>query len=197
MKLSKLLLATVGAAVLLGALVSSASAGRLSSSSQTLRTAFRTVTFNGVFGDIRCSVTLEGSLHSRTIAKVAGNLIGYITSAVLGRCEEGRATILRETLPWHARYLSFAGTLPSITSIRINVIGASFRIQEPFAGCLATSSTTSPAIGTFNREAGGVLTSAEIGGTLPTSCGIEGSFSSTRDPVTVLNSTTRITVTLI
>ena len=79
MKLSKLLLATIGAAVLLGALVGSASAGRFSTSSQTWRAAFRTVTFRGGFGDMKCSVTLEGSLHTRTIAKTAGLLIASMT----------------------------------------------------------------------------------------------------------------------
>jgi hypothetical protein len=197
MKLSKLLLATIGATVLLGALVGSASARTLSTSSTTLRSAFRTVTFNGAFGSIRCPVTLEGSLHSRTITKLRGSLIGYITRADLGACETGRATILRETLPWHARYESFSGTLPNITRITIHVIGSSFRIQEPFAGCLARSTVESPAIGVFEREAGGALTGSEIQGSIPTTCGITGSFSSTRDAPTVLNSAARITVTLI
>lgn len=197
MKLSKLLLATIGATVLLGALVGSASARSFSTSSQTLRAAFRTVTFRGAFGNIRCPVTLEGSLHSRTIAKVAGSLIGYITAAALGACESGSATILTATLPWHVRYASFTGTLPNIATIRINVINASFQVREPAFTCLARSTEASPAVGTFTREAGGALTTAAISGSVPTSCGINGSFESTVDPVTVLNSSTRITVTLI
>ncbi|HEU4650520.1 MAG TPA: hypothetical protein VFS49_03810 [Croceibacterium sp.] len=198
MKLSKLLLATIGAAVLLGALVGSASARNLSSSSQTLRSQFREVRFNGAFGNITCQVTLEGSLHSRTITKSAGSLIGYITRADLGPCQEGRATILRETLPWHARYARFAGTLPNITSLGITVTGASFRIQEPLAGCLARTTAESPANGNFTRNtATGALTGATIGGSIPTSCGITGSFESSTGTVTVLNSSTAITITLI
>jgi len=198
MKLSKLLLATIGATVLLGALVGSASARSFSTTSQTLRATFREVRFNGAFGNITCQVTLEGSLHARTIAKTVGSLIGYITAAVLGPCAEGQATILRETLPWHARYLAFTGTLPNIVTIRINVTGASFRIREPLATCLATSTAEAPAIGTFNRNTTtGALETAEIGGTIPTTCGVNGTFASNRGPVTVLNSTTRITVTLI
>jgi hypothetical protein len=191
MRLSKLLLATIGATVLLGALVGSASARSFSSTSQTLRSTFSRVRFSGVFGSITCHVTLEGSLHTRTIAKVAGTLIGYITAANLGECAEGSATILRETLPWHVRYLSFTGTLPAITSLSINVIGASFRVREPLATCLARSTPESPSVGTFNREAGGALLTAEISGTIPTSCGANGSFASDRGAVTVLNSTTR------
>lgn len=199
MKLSKLLLATIGATVLLGALVGSASAGRLSTTSQTLRSSFRTVTFRGLFGNIRCQVTLEGSLHAATIAKVTGSLIGYITEARLGPCESGTATILRETLPWHAQYDSFAGTLPRITRIIIRVIGARFQVREPAFTCLATSTEEAPALGTFTRDtATGVLTGSTIGGTgIETTCGRVGAFESDTGPVTVLGSTTRITVTLI
>jgi hypothetical protein len=199
MKLCKLLLATIGATLLLGSLVGSASARTLSlgNTSQTLREAFRTVTFNGVFGDIRCAVTLEGSLHSRTIAKVTTTLIGYITSATLGICGEGTATILRETLPWHVHYSGFTGTLPNITSIRIAVDGASFRIREPFATCLATSTHERPSIGTFGRSVStSKITEGEIGGTVPTNCGSNGTFSSTRDRV-VDGTGAELTVTLI
>jgi hypothetical protein len=135
MKLSKLLLAVVGATVLLGALVSSASAGRLSNSSTTLRATWARMDFTGGFGTVECEVTLEGSLHSRTIAKVARALIGNITAAsVSSPCRRGGATILRETLPWHVTYNSFAGTLPNITNILTDVVGASFRIREPTFG---------------------------------------------------------------
>jgi hypothetical protein len=65
-------------------------------------------TFNDIessFGEIRndCRLTLEGSLHARTIAKVAGALLGYITRFATGQCTQG-TTILTETLPWHVRY---------------------------------------------------------------------------------------------
>jgi hypothetical protein len=47
------------------------------------------------FFTTRCQVTLEGSLHTRTIAKVQGALIGYITTARLA-CSSGSLTILPE-----------------------------------------------------------------------------------------------------
>ena len=199
MKLSKLLLATLGATVLLGALVGSASATRLASSSTTLRSTFREVTFSGAFGHIVCQVTLEGSLHSRTITKTVGSLIGYITAANLGTCATGTATILRETLPWHAQYNSFTGTLPAITGITIRVIGAKFRVREPLLTCLATSTTENPAIGTFSREtATGALTTGRISGSgIETTCGRVGAFNSDAGPITVAGAATRITVTLI
>lgn len=202
MKLCKLLLAALGATVLLGALVSTASARIFRADpGQTLRTSFREVRFRLPFGITNCQVTLEGSLHSRTIAKVDQELIGYITRAELGPCSSGAATILRETLPWHVRYNGFTGELPNITSMRILVVNSSFRVREPSGvTCLARSSATEPALGTFTREVGGALTTATIGGSIRT--GAEcfrqlGTFTSDEGPVTVLGSSTRITVTLI
>ena len=199
MELSKLLLATVGATVLLGALVGGASARNVSVSNQSFRSTFRAVTFEGAFGRIACEVLLEGSLHNRTFAKRVGSLIGYITQAILRPCATGTATILRETLPWHVRYAGFAGTLPNITSLTVHVINFSFRWREPFATCLARSTEARPWIITFNRNVTTRrLTSAEIGGTVPTDCfGQEGSFRSDRGTVTLVGNTTAITVTLI
>lgn len=197
MKLFKLLLSVAGATVLLGALVATASAGRLNSSSQTLRATFARVDFAGGFGTTECAVTLEGSLHSRTIVKTAGNLIGSITRAAVGPCSRGSATILTATLPWNVRYTSFAGTLPAITRINTVVTGTNFQIREPFLGaiCLAPNATAN---GIYNREAGGALTSAEIEGReIETSCGIRGTLSGRSTTLTVLNSASRITVTLI
>src|SRR5438270_3751470 len=116
MKLCKLLLAVVGATVLLGALVGTASAARLSNSSTTFRATWTSAEFSGGFGTPRCSLTLEGSLHSATIVKTRGSLVGYITRASVGPCVNGSATVLTATLPWHVQYDSFTGTLPSIAT---------------------------------------------------------------------------------
>jgi hypothetical protein len=151
MKRCKLLLAVVAAAVLLGTLVDSASARTFSSSSSTFRFAFRELRFNATFGTVTCQLTYEGSFHSRTIAKVVGALIGYLTAVNLGPCGVGTATILRETLPWHIQYQSFTGVLPNINSIRVNT-QTRFRIREPFgATCLFASTPERPATLTFNR----------------------------------------------
>jgi hypothetical protein len=203
MKACKLLLGALSASVLLGALVGSASAGRLSTSSQTWRATFREVNLRLPFFTSRCQITLEGSFHTRTMAKVAGSLVGYITRALLGPCSNGTKTILSETLPWHLQYAGFTGTLPRIVSIRFNVVGWSQRIREPFGiTCLFRSTATEPVTLNFNRNTTtGALETAEIGGSIRTvgeSCGeIPAALSSDRGPVTVLNSTTRITVTLI
>lgn len=196
------LIAVASATVLLAALVSTASARTFSTTSQTLRSTFREVKFNLPFGDTICQVTLEGSLHSRTIAKVGGALIGYITRAELGPCSSFAFTILRETLPWHVRYVGFAGTLPNITAMRTNVIGWSERMREPQGvACLWRSTATEPVIITYNRDTvTRELTTSEIGGSIRTGFEcfeISGTYSSDRGPLTVLGAATRITVTLI
>jgi hypothetical protein len=188
--------ATLSAVAILATLTSTATAGRLSASSQTLRATFASVRFASGFGTTECAVTFEGSLHSRTIAKTAGALIGYITRAALGTCSRGSATVLTASLPWHARYSSFSGTLPNIAAIAGAVTGAQVQISEPVFGvtCLMSGGTTT---GTLNREAGGVITTAVIGGESPTNCGINGTISGTSSSLTVLGAATRMTVTLI
>jgi predicted hotdog family 3-hydroxylacyl-ACP dehydratase len=198
MKLSKLILAVVGTAVLLGALVTSASARSLSNSSQTNRAAWTRMDFEGGFGTIECEVSLEGSYHTRTIAKVVGSLIGYITGATVIRCARGGATINRGSLPWHRRYAGFVGTLPNITAISETVTGAEWTVREPVFGITCTvrresSSTT----GTYTVGAGRAITRADVSGTSP--CG---SFTgrlrgSTTNVENQTGTGTRITVTLI
>jgi hypothetical protein len=200
-KFGKMLLACAGATVLLGTLVSVASAGNFSTSSQTLRATFASLEFSGAFGTARCPVTLEGSFHERTTAKVVGRLVGYLTRAALGACTSGSATVLTETLPWHIRYSSFAGTLPNITRASANVTGVAFRIREVGGvTCLIRSTEGEPTTVAFNREAAGALTSATAGGTTRAGAecfGAAGTFVGTSTAFTVLNNTNRITLSLI
>lgn len=202
MGLRKTLLAIVGATVLLGALASAASARNLSISNQNLRASWSEARFSGAFGEIRCPLTIEGSFHNRTIAKAVGTLTGFVTRANLGACAAGQATLLLETLPWHSRYQSFTGTLPSISALSAHVIGVAMRIREiGGAICLARSSATEPITIRANREvATGALTDAEIGGSVRVGneCfAVTAAFGSNRGPVSVLGSATRLTVTLI
>ena len=200
MKLTKLLLAVMGTTVLLGALVSTSSAGRLRFSDNDIRAIFPTMDFTGaLFGRVECEVTLEGTFHSLSIRKTNLSLIGLITSAELIRaCRRGGATILRETLPWHIKYRAFTGTLPNMLSIRGNFVGAGFRIREPSFGtqCLATSPAEAPVEGIFSRNTGtGELTSLSVNSTIP--CGGDvlnlGNISSTLEN----GARARVTLTLI
>jgi hypothetical protein len=106
-----------------------------------------------------CKVTLEGSLHAHTISKVRGTLIGYIMRAISSyegfTCvaaflngEGGRPN----TLPWHIRYNSFSGTLPTITSVHLEIRGLAFRYEPLGSRCLYVAEGTSPAFATLDRE---------------------------------------------
>jgi len=202
MKLCKLILAAIGATMLLGALVSSASARNFEQSNQRIRVTFRNVEFHLPGATTRCELTMEGSLHSRTIAKVAGSLVGYITRADLGACAAGTASVLTTTLPWHVRYSGFTGALPEITSAITHIIGASWRVRESGGiACLSRSSTGEPVIGNFHRNpATRVSEAAEIRGTIRTGAeclGISGSFRSDRGPAVGSPNGERVTINLI
>jgi len=102
---------------------------------------------------ISCNVTLEGSFHSATIAKVNEALIGSISRASVNTCSGGSGTVLAETLPWHVRYSGFTGTLPNITGVTLRVISASFRLQPSGSvACLARSTVENPVRGIINES---------------------------------------------
>jgi hypothetical protein len=155
------------AALALSAAVTTAQARRLELSNQTFRAVWDPIhrlTFleEGAGVNVACSVTLEGSFHSKTLSKVCGQLVGYVTKAtLLHTCNGGDAFILNgtetlpngnatpNTLPWHVRYERFEGTLPNITGVTLQLIGASFLVRIPFGalfiGCLYRSTAASPA----------------------------------------------------
>src|SRR5215207_6479875 len=169
MKVGRPLFAGVMVAALLGLLAATASATRLASSSQTIRAGFARLNFTGPWGTTECPLTLEGSFHSRTITKTLGSLAGLITRAILGACLRGSGTILTATLPWHARYQGFAGTLPNINSISADVAGVAWQIREPVFGITCLASGGFPRM-TLTREAGGALTTIVASGNSPTNC---------------------------
>ena len=144
MKPCKLLLAAAGATLLLAIATAAAAARQMSSSSSTLRESYTRVDFTGGFGTIECELTLESTLHSRILNKVANSLIGYITSVSVRSCRRGGATALRETLPWHSLERAFAGTLPNISAISSTIRGTAFRLREPTFGitCLTNPATS-------------------------------------------------------
>lgn len=153
----------LAATIVLALAVGSASANSLSYSHQAFRIIWSRLTFSESGGGIpiSCPVTLEGSFHERTLAKERA-LVAHITSANVNdpRCQEGHATILDESLPWHVVYDSFSGDLPDITSVRHLLIGAAFEVEPGLEiRCLAETSVQYPAAGEATREAGGNITS--------------------------------------
>lgn len=170
MKLHGMVVAALVAIGLFGALAASASARQFSASARFLDITFSRLDFTGAFGTTECIITLEGSLHSQTVPKVVGSLVGYLYDARIAACFSGAATILRETLPWHVRYESFSGTLPDVTFIRGRLIDAAFRVSERGGfSCLARTTATEPATLRFRRNVGTqALTDVQVGGEIRT-----------------------------
>jgi hypothetical protein len=157
----KLLLGIGVAASVLSAAVTGASARRFEVSNQGFLAkwaAANKLAFVGAFeANILCKATFEGSFHSRTISKVCGQLIGYITNAKITHpCENGEGWTQNgvevlpngekpNTLPWPLLYMGFRGTLPRITGIRVSIISAGILLLGPFnTGCLYRTSLTFP-----------------------------------------------------
>jgi hypothetical protein len=221
MQATKHLLTALTATFLLLTAVSTASARNLSVSNQNIRATWTLLEF-AVSREvsIRCQVTLEGSFHTRTIAKVADALIGAITKAIVKQeaCREGtismfngteryNGTATPNTLPWHLQYRSFTGTLPAINAVRIALSRFRYAFRDSFGLCTGQYGNESDALqADAAREAGGGISSL-----IP----VEGSNNATlirRDAgilcpnpgrlrgqglVTLLGATTRITITLI
>ena len=206
--LRRYLTAATTAIVLLAAVVSTTSARSFSSSSQTLRATFTRVEVTNElgFGTVSCTVTAEGSFHSRTIAKTA-ELIGAITRVDIRRpCTGGEVIARTETLPWHLTYSSFIGNLPNITGLIVALSRYRFNFSIPGVCEGEYGSATDVTRGTLSREAGGAITtltpSHDRSSLIRTNSGIcpskEGmAVTEGTGNVTVLNSAARITVTLI
>lgn len=200
-------LAALAATLALAVAVGSASANQLSYSETRFRIIWTSLTFSGSGGGfvITCPVTLEGSFHSATIAKVREANVASITRATVDNagCSEGQATILGESLPWTVTYQSFTGTLPSIATVRHNLIGAAFQIEAGLGViCLARSSAEHPAAGEAARETGGDITSLTPDGSLAipvtgTACPTAGIFSGSGEVFVQGSSERRVRLTLI
>ena len=220
---AKLCFTALAAAILLASAVSTASAGRLSVSNQQIRTVWSSLEFVGT-ATIRCRLTLEGSFHSRTITKIRETLIGHITNARFNACTGGRAWAangvevaplgrLNNTLPWHITYEAFEGTLPAIEAVRLLLRRIRFVLEAVVFGLTCRGiygNDTDRISGRATVGAGGAIETlspisgrnslnlvAQLGPN--NACPGTGTF---RGPagdgrVTLLNSTTRITVTLI
>jgi hypothetical protein len=210
---SRLLLPVLTVALVLGAAVGTASARRLQTSSTGIRAVWTNLEFQGFGGlfTMRCPLTLEGTLHSRTISKVSGQLVGYITRAIVGpreQCTGGSAVILSATLPWHIHYDSFIGALPRITGVRIQIVNFGWQTTARVLGsetsCLWKSTAAAPflSILELNTETGrGESLRADETQSIPEfegpgACPQSVSFRG-RATVTVLGTTTAIIIRLV
>jgi len=166
------LTAITTAILLLTAIATTASARNLSTSEQSFRSTFSSLEFEASVR-LRCRVTLEGSFHTRTIAKTREALVGAITRAIVAHpCTNGEVWMDNGTeaqplgtapqrLPYHLTYASFTGALPSISAIGVVLQRASFVVQSTFLGlsCRGRYGNTTDRIAiNLARDAGGGLT---------------------------------------
>lgn len=211
----------LAASLLLASTVSNASARNLSTSNQGIRATWASLTLASPSGPtVSCPVTLEGSYHTRTIAKVARTLIGSITRATNNQaaCTGGTLVLFNgidrygpitpsNTLPWHRAYVGFIGTLPNITGIIQSLARFRIGMRDAAGLCMGQYGTAEDSVSfNHNREAGGGITSIEPregenratlfrrdGGIFcPGSVELRGSGQ-----MFLLGTTTRITITLI
>jgi hypothetical protein len=180
MKSIKALVAVACVVIAFGAVGESAQARNLLFNVTRHRFTFSRVEFRGGLGTTRCDITLEGSFHSTTIPKILESLVGYTIDSEAGNCETGDMIILT-TVTQHRRYTGFTGSLPIISGVSTKIIGFAFRIREPVFGieCLATSTAESPVTLRYNREAGGRVTSGDLGGSIRCGGSITGTLRGT------------------
>jgi hypothetical protein len=147
------LVLALAAAMLLAGGESTVSARNFSLSSRTFRTTWASLQFMSIDGrtNVRCAVTMEGSFHSSTIAKVVEALVGYVTRAIVKRpCVGGTVWALNgdanevlggnvsNTLPWHIKYDGFAGMLPDIRNVNLQIPEEAYLVRDTTFNLLCT-----------------------------------------------------------
>lgn len=159
----KAALTSLIAAIALTAALGTATANRLRISEQEIEAIWQPLTFTtGGSVNVRCNVTLLGRLHSSTIIKAEGSLIGYVNHVRVQRpCTGGTAWAyngeevnealggtLGNSLPWHIVFDGFGGSLPNISTINIWFLGARFLTRATILGitllCSYGTSGTQP-----------------------------------------------------
>jgi len=201
---ARLLAVTAAAALLLASAVATASARSLSSSEQNIRATWASLEFAGEALTVRCPLTLEGSFHARTLAKVVDTLSGAVTRVSIKEesCTNGRGR--PKNFPWHIQYSGFTGVLPTINGVLLAI--SRLRFEVVVSGiCTGEYGTETDKVGvSAAREAGGAITTiSPIAGQNTVNrvagtgfCPPQGRMNGSGN-VTVLAGSSRITVTLI
>ncbi len=105
------------------------SAGRITAASSG-KIAF------GTFPQVRCELTLAGTLERGPIEDFAGQQFGEVTEVRIGRCEGGEITAALG-LPWRLTVNRLLGTLPeSATGALFEIVGAALDFSDSGLSCL-------------------------------------------------------------
>lgn len=164
-------LVALAATSLLACLVATTSANDVSVNEQRWDKKWTNATWVTASAIIECPLTLQGSFHNRTFAKVSESLLGHITRAIVrggagaGECTGGTVSLLTETLPWHDTYAGFSGSLPDI--IRFYHRGISLSASVDPAGllpsCLMRTTTANPLAQWMELDSDGDVSNVALG----------------------------------
>jgi hypothetical protein len=199
----KLILAALGASLLLASAGGLASARSLSISNQNVRATWSRLEFTGSGIAIRCPVTIEGSYHARTIAKVIGNLKGAIRQVTIKNESCTGGTLAIERPPWHWTYEGFTGTLPNITATRLLMTRRRWILTSSGLRCTYgnetdrvtfTSALSGGTVTSFTPDAGNAIHKVAPSELF---CPETVSLSGSEGAEMVSGTTTRLTITLI
>lgn len=109
-----------------------------------IRAVWSPMSFTNGLVTIRCAVTLEARFRAETITPTPGAVVGTVTRASTSGCSGGTVSFLTGTLPWNLEFQSFTGTLPEITGVELEVIGAAVQATAGGVTCLFQSTGGSP-----------------------------------------------------
>jgi len=154
--IKKAILAALTAGILLSLLAGTASALRSISSSETLITLLSTAVSFGSTNlgtAVICEVGLSITLAKRAFAKTERVGIARALVIIL-RCSRGTATVLGG--PFAVNYISFTGTLPTITSLNLQLLRVAFLVLVTVVGvnvrCLIVSNALGNQVVNSRRE---------------------------------------------
>jgi hypothetical protein len=167
---SRIALAALTAALALAVATAPASANRIEFNDGGFLfkwEAANRLLFNAFGFSAQCEFRMKGVFHSRTITKSEGALIGRVTeSRIRQSCAINRAFILNAlagegsptSLPWHLKYRSFTGRLPTIGTITFEVVGLSILVETALEMCLYRTTNEEPFTFIATVEVGGNIT---------------------------------------
>lgn len=206
---TKSVFAGLAAAIILALAIGSATARRIEFMEPGFLIRWTNLAFIAGGFRVSCPVTLEGSFHSKTVSKVCGQLIGYISIAQIPvgeepPCRGGTARALAERLPWHIQYNSFTGTLPTIRTIRLAIPNARFQILAGGITCLVGTMQSNPAFGDLAISASAINTlralpefGIPLGGEFLCTISGNGSLEGTGEVFTLVTPQARINIRLV
>lgn len=116
------------------------------------------LTFHSSISDVRCNVTLRGSLLTEAVSNTSGTRIGSISGATITNCE-GASEVTVLSLPWNMQLTaSYTGS-----AVQFTIVGASFLLHEVFGGLECLYRGNANASAAVSASVTGLVTSAQNG----------------------------------